>query len=39
MLPDEPLGADLADAVAIGEFPFRRSRGEGRDESFRVSLR
>jgi hypothetical protein len=36
VLPDEPLGAALADAIAFGKLPLPRARG---DEPFRVRPR
>jgi hypothetical protein len=38
MLPYEPLDTALADAVPLGQLPLGRTRGEGRDELFRVGL-
>lgn len=32
MLPDEPLDAALADAVALSQLSLRGSGGEGRNE-------
>jgi hypothetical protein len=38
VLPDEPLDATLADAVALGQAPFRRTHGEGSNELLQVGL-
>jgi hypothetical protein len=38
MLPDEPFDAALADAVALGQLPLRRSSGEGGNELFGLGL-
>ena len=38
MVPDEPLDAAFADAVALGQIALGRTRAEGRDEQFRIGL-